>query len=110
MLTQDWKKGILFWVAAPGLAAARMSSLIASPHFKEQAVLGTGAVGRSGRKARTAVACGRSVAVAITAAVFGLGTSAAGASSALGTPHPAILPAVTIGLISDSGGSAGVAT
>jgi branched-chain amino acid transport system substrate-binding protein len=70
-------------------------------------VLRTGAAGRSGRKVRTVLARGMPVAVAMTAAVFGLGVSPAGASSALGTPHPATLPAVTIGLISDTGSGGG---
>ena len=53
------------------------------------------------------------IAAIMTAAIMStavVAIGAAGASSALGTPHPATLPAVTIGLISDAGGSAGVAT
>jgi branched-chain amino acid transport system substrate-binding protein len=41
----------------------------------------------------------------VSTAVVGIG--AAGASNALGTPHPATLPAVTIGLISDTGSGGG---
>jgi branched-chain amino acid transport system substrate-binding protein len=41
----------------------------------------------------------------VSTAVVGIGT--AGASSALGTAHPATLPAVTIGLISDTGSGGG---
>jgi branched-chain amino acid transport system substrate-binding protein len=78
-------------------------------------VLRPGAPKRSGCKARAALASGMSVAIVVTVgtmstAVVGLGASAAGASSALGSPHPATLSAITIGLISDAGGSAGVAT
>jgi branched-chain amino acid transport system substrate-binding protein len=78
-------------------------------------VLKNGGRRRSGLNVRMTLTYGMSVAVAVSlatmsTAVVGLGVSAAGASSALGTPHPATLPAVTIGLISDAGGSAGVAT
>lgn len=45
-----------------------------------------------------------------TALVAPGAADASGTSSALGKPHPATLPAVTVGLISDAGGSAGVAT
>jgi branched-chain amino acid transport system substrate-binding protein len=59
-----------------------------------------------------ALTCAVSVGVAVTlmaisTAIVGLGSSGAGAAEAR---HPATLPAVTIGLISDAGGSAGVAT
>ena len=80
---------------------------------KEETVLRTGAMGRSGRKARQVLATGLLAAGVMTVAtvsiaVVGIGT--AGASSALGTAHPATLPAVTIGLISDGGGSSSIGT
>ena len=72
----------------------------------------SGAMGRSGRKARRVFATGLLAAgvmtVATVTAVVGIG--AAGASSALGAAHPATLPAVTIGLISDGGGSSSIGT
>jgi branched-chain amino acid transport system substrate-binding protein len=43
----------------------------------------------------------------MSTAVVGLDVGAAGASSATGTAHPATLPAVTIGLISDTGSGGG---
>jgi branched-chain amino acid transport system substrate-binding protein len=78
-------------------------------------VLRTGALGRSVRNPRVAWTRGMSVAIvatltAVSTAVVGLGVSAAGATGAPGKPHPATLPTVTIGLISDAGGSAGVGT
>ena len=45
----------------------------------------------------TLLAAGVMTAAIVSTAVVGIG--AAGASRALGTPHPATLPAVTIGLI-----------
>ena len=76
-------------------------------------MLTTGAMGRSGRKARrvlatSVLAAGVMTAAAASTAVVGIGT--AGASSALGTAHPATLPAVTIGLISDGGGGSSIGT
>ena len=76
-------------------------------------MLRTGAMGRSGRKARRVLAPGFLAAgvmtvATVSTAVVGIGT--AGASSALGTAHPATLPAVTIGLISDGGGSSSIGT
>ena len=51
--------------------------------------------------------CAAAVTLATTAAVVGLGVSGAAASSTGATPHPATLPAVTIGLIADTGGGGG---
>jgi branched-chain amino acid transport system substrate-binding protein len=75
-------------------------------------VLRTRAPRRFVRHPRMALTCAVSVGVAVTlmaisTAIVGLGSSGAGAAEAR---HPATLPAVTIGLISDAGGSAGVAT
>jgi branched-chain amino acid transport system substrate-binding protein len=64
---------------------------------------------RTGRAfSRVALAASVTAIVSLSAAVVGGGT--AGASSTLGTPHPATLPAVTIGLISDGGGSSSIGT
>jgi branched-chain amino acid transport system substrate-binding protein len=76
-------------------------------------VLKTGAMRRSGERSRRAI--GRSLLAAgvlataslSTAAVLGAGTAGA---SGLGAAHPATLPAVTIGLISDGGGSSSIGT
>jgi branched-chain amino acid transport system substrate-binding protein len=54
------------------------------------------------------LAAGVMTAATVSTAVVGIG--AAGASSALGTAHPAKLSAVTIGLISDGGGSSAIGT
>ena len=67
---------------------------------------------RSGERPRsflasTLLAAGVLMAAAVSMAVVGI--AAAGARSALGTPHQATLPAVTIGLIADTGGGAGPA-
>ena len=73
----------------------------------------SGAMGRSGRKARRVLSTGFLAAGVMTVATVStavVGVGAAGASSALGTAHPATLPAVTIGLISDGGGSSGIGT
>ncbi len=72
-----------------------------------------GAVFRGGETSRrakrflatTLLAVAVKTAAIVSTAVVGIG--AAGASSALGTPHPATLPAVTIGLISDTGSGGG---
>jgi branched-chain amino acid transport system substrate-binding protein len=76
-------------------------------------VLTTGAKGRYGEKAvrvfsRGALAAGVIAVASLSVVVVGSGS--AGASSALGTAHPATLPAVTIGLISDGGGSSAIGT
>jgi branched-chain amino acid transport system substrate-binding protein len=64
---------------------------------------------RSGRVfTRGILATGVLAAASLSAAVAGAGT--AGASSALGTPHAATLSPVTIGLISDGGGSSSIGT
>ncbi len=73
-------------------------------------MLGPSAIGQSSRTARRVFASGVFAAVVITAltvstASLGIGVSDAGASSALGSPHPATLPAVTVGVISDLGGT-----
>ena len=76
-------------------------------------MLKTGAMRRSGERSRRGI--GRSLLAAgvlataslSTAAVLGAGTAGA---SGLGAAHPATLPAVTIGLISDGGGSSSIGT
>ena len=73
-------------------------------------MLGPRAIRQSNRRARRVLTSGVFAAVAMTALTvsttsLGMGVSAAGASSSLGSPHPATLPAVTIGLISDLGGT-----
>jgi branched-chain amino acid transport system substrate-binding protein len=76
-------------------------------------VLTTGAIGRTGGKAKRVLATGLLAAGVVTAATLStvvLGAGTAGASSALGAAHPATLPAVTIGLISDGGGSSSIGT
>jgi branched-chain amino acid transport system substrate-binding protein len=83
------------------------------PIPKEETVLTTGAIGRTGGKAKRALAngllaAGVIAAATVSTAVLGVGT--AGASNALGKAHPATLPAVTIGLISDGGGSSAIGT
>jgi branched-chain amino acid transport system substrate-binding protein len=80
---------------------------------KEEIVLKTRAIGRSGGKVRNVVATGLLAAGVVTAATVStavMGAGTAGASSALGAAHPATLPAVTIGLISDGGGSSSIGT
>jgi branched-chain amino acid transport system substrate-binding protein len=54
------------------------------------------------------VAAGVITAATVSTAIVGLG--AAGASSALGAAHPATLAPLTIGLISDGGGSSSIGT
>jgi branched-chain amino acid transport system substrate-binding protein len=76
-------------------------------------VLKTGAMRRSGERSRRGI--GRSLLTAgvlataslSAAAVVGGGTAGA---SGLGAAHPATLPAVTIGLISDGGGGSSIGT
>jgi len=80
---------------------------------KEEIVLKTRAIGRSGGKARNVLATGLLAAgvmttATISTAVMGVGT--AGASNPLGTVHAATLAPVTIGLISDGGGSSSIGT
>ncbi len=71
----------------------------------------TGAMWRSGRGVgRTLLAAGVMATASLSvAAVVGVGVGAAGASG-LGKAHPATLPAVTIGLISDGGGGSSIGT
>jgi branched-chain amino acid transport system substrate-binding protein len=76
-------------------------------------VLTTGAKGRYGERAgrafsRVALALGVVAVASLSVAVVGSGS--AGASAALGTPHPATLPAVTVGIIVDGGGSSAIGT
>jgi len=76
-------------------------------------VLTSGAMRRYGGRSRRAfsrgmLAAGVLAAASLSAAVAGAGT--AGASGALGTPHAATLSPVTIGLISDGGGSSSIGT
>ena len=73
-------------------------------------MLTTGAIGRTGGKAKRVLATGLLAAGVLTASLAVVGIGAAGASSALGAAHPATLPAVTIGLISDGGGSSAIGT
>ena len=76
-------------------------------------MLKTGAMRRSGGRSKRGI--GRSLLAAgvmataslSAAAVVGVGTAGA---SGLGTAHPATLPAVTIGLISDGGGGSSIGT
>ncbi|MGO9856524.1 MAG: ABC transporter substrate-binding protein [Acidimicrobiales bacterium] len=76
-------------------------------------MLKTGATRRSGGRSKRGI--GRSLLAAgvmataslSAAAVVGVGTAGA---SGLGTAHPATLPAVTIGLISDGGGGSSIGT
>jgi branched-chain amino acid transport system substrate-binding protein len=80
---------------------------------EEETVLTTGAVGRTGGKAKKVfatgfLAAGVMTAATVSTAVMGVGT--AGASNPLGTPHPATLAPVTIGLISDGGGASSIGT
>jgi branched-chain amino acid transport system substrate-binding protein len=80
---------------------------------KEETVLKTGAIGRTGGKARHVfatglLAAGVMTAASVSTAIVGVGT--AGASNPLGAAHPATLPAVTVGLISDGGGSSSIGT
>ena len=68
------------------------------------------AIGQFSRTARRVLTSGVFAAVVITAltvstASLGIGVGDAGASTALGSPNPATLPAVTIGMISDLGGT-----
>ena len=76
-------------------------------------MLTSGAMRRCGERSRKAftrgvLAAGVLAAASLSAAVVGAGT--AGASGALGTPHAATLSPVTIGLISDGGGSSSIGT
>ena len=76
---------------------------------KEETVLTTGAIGRTGGRAKKIFATGLLAAGVVTAATLttaAIGVGTAGAS----TPHPATLPAVTIGLISDGGGGSSIGT
>ena len=76
-------------------------------------MLTSGAIGRTGAKARRVLATGLLAAGVLTVAPCRRPWSASGQpgqSSALGTPHPATLPAVTLGLISDGGGSSAIGT
>jgi branched-chain amino acid transport system substrate-binding protein len=76
-------------------------------------VLTTGAIGRTGGKTKRVLATGLLAAGVMTAATLStavLGVGVAGASNPLGKAHPATLPAVTIGLISDGGGSSSIGT
>jgi branched-chain amino acid transport system substrate-binding protein len=73
-------------------------------------VLSTNVMGRSGTSVRRLLATGLLTAGVMIASTAVMGVGVASASSALGTPHPAKLPAVTIGLISDGGGSSGIGT
>ncbi len=73
-------------------------------------MLTTGAIGRTGGKPKRVLATGLLAAGVLTASLAVVGIGAAGASSALGAAHPATLPAVTIGLISDGGGSSAIGT
>jgi branched-chain amino acid transport system substrate-binding protein len=80
---------------------------------KEETVLTTGAIGRTGGTVRRVLATGLLAAgvlaaATVSSAVMGVGT--AGASNPLGTAHPATLAPVTIGLISDGGGSSSIGT
>ena len=76
-------------------------------------MLKTGATRRSGgrskrRIGRSLLAAGVMATASLSAAaVVGVGTAGA---SGLGTAHPATLPAVTIGLISDGGGGSSIGT
>jgi branched-chain amino acid transport system substrate-binding protein len=101
---EPWPGGRYGWTRAPTLRP-----LIP----KEETVLTTGVIGRTGGKARRVLTTGLLAAGVITAAtvstaVMGVGT--AGASSPLGAAHPATLAPVTIGLISDGGGSSSIGT
>ena len=76
-------------------------------------MLTTGAIGRTGGTVRRVLATGLLAAgvlaaATVSTAVMGVGT--AGASNPLGTAHPATLAPVTIGLISDGGGSSSIGT
>ncbi len=70
-------------------------------------MLTTGAIGRSGKKARKVLATGLLTAGVTTAAIAGVGT--AGAQSAAGSGK-ATGSTVTIGMITDAGGSGGIGT
>jgi branched-chain amino acid transport system substrate-binding protein len=75
-------------------------------------VLRTDATGRSSRRARGVLTRGVFAAalmttLAVSIASLSVGVSNVGASSPLGKAHPATLPAVTIGLISDTATGAG---
>jgi branched-chain amino acid transport system substrate-binding protein len=76
-------------------------------------VLRTGAIRRTGGKGRNVLATGllaAGVMMAATVSTAIVGVGAAGASSPLGAAHPATLAPVTIGLISDGGGSSSIGT
>ncbi len=72
-------------------------------------MLTTGAIGRSGRTARKVLATGLLTAGITTAAIAGAGVGAAGAQAASGSGK-ATGTAVTIGMITDAGGSGGIGT
>jgi branched-chain amino acid transport system substrate-binding protein len=63
--------------------------------------------GERARGILTTSALGGALATALMVSTTVVGIGPADASSALGTPHPATLPAVTIGLISDTGQGGG---
>ncbi len=79
-------------------------------------MLKTGATRWSGGRSkrgigRSLLAAGVMATASLSAAVVVVvGGGSAGASSALGAAHPATLPAVTIGLISDGGGGSSIGT
>lgn len=76
-------------------------------------MLRTGAIRRTGGKGRNVLATGllaAGVMMAATVSTAIVGVGAAGASSPLGAAHPATLAPVTIGLISDGGGSSSIGT
>src|SRR5580692_1816581 len=105
--------GILFSNRSRGAAGVGHEHRHGPLISKEERVLKTDAIGRSGGKVRKVLATGLLAAGVMTAAtvstaVMGVGT--AGASNPLGAAHPATLPAVTIGLISDGGGSSSIGT
>ena len=98
-----------FPVAAGGPLRLVMSTDIAPSIPKEETVLTTGAIRRTGGKAKKIFATGFLAAGVMTAASLStaaMGVGTAGAS----TPHPATLPAVTIGLISDGGAGSSIGT
>src|SRR5271163_243864 len=102
-----------FPVVAGGPLRLVMSTDFAPRSPRRKQVLVSGAIGRTGGKAKRVSATGLLAAGVMTAATLStvvLGAGTAGASSALGAAHPATLPAVTIGLISDGGGSSSIGT
>src|ERR1700683_2384446 len=110
LTTRITKRYTLFGRRPRGACCDRRAREVSPPAPQGGTVLRSDAMRRSSNMTRRVATRGLLASAVLTVTAVSTLSGTAGASSALAKPHPATLSPVTIGLISDGGGSSSIGT